>query len=172
MLADVVASIPGARSPIYKEHILLDAVTYPVKAHVDGFGSLLFEAGVGKADGRRVVDLDRGGWLGMSHFLEANAERDGVSSGKEGGADFRLCSGAHDILHDFGEDMDDSVGEGHGGLGGIRKLVAEEVDCGSAATGLRLGEVGSVAMDVKDHVGGYVAEGGRRMAGCVAEEVG
>ena len=68
--------------------------------------------------------------------------------------------------------MDDSVGEGHGGLGGIRKLVAEEVDCGSAATGLRLGEVGSVAMDVKDHVGGYVAEGGRWMAGCVAEEVG
>ena len=160
MLADVVGSIPRARSPIYKEHILLDAVTDPVKAHVNGFGSLLFEAGVSKADSRRVVDLDRGGWLGMSHFLEANAERDGVSSGKEGGANFRLCSGAHDILHDFGEDMDDSVGDGHGGLGGIRKLVAKEVECGSAATGQRLGEVGSVAMDVKEHVGGYVADGG------------
>ena len=141
MLTDVVASIPGARSPIYKEHILLDAVTYPVKAHVDSFGSLLFEAGVGKADGRRVVDLDRGGWLRMSHFLEANAEWDGIFSGEEGGANFRLCSGAHDIFHDFGENMNDSVGEGHGGFVGIGERVAEEVDCGGAAAGLRLGEV-------------------------------
>ena len=141
MFADVVTHISGARGPIYEEHILVDSVTDPVKTHVDGFGGFLFESRVGKADGRRVVDLDRGGWLGMSHFLEANAEWDGIFSGEEGGANFRLCSGAHDIFHDFGENMNDSVGEGHGGFIGIGERVAEEVDCGSAAMGLRLGEV-------------------------------
>ena len=65
MLADVVTPISGSRGPIYQEHILLDSITDPVKSHVDCFCSFLFEPRVGKADGRRVVDLDRGGWLGM-----------------------------------------------------------------------------------------------------------
>ena len=89
----------------------------------------------------------------MAHFLEADAERDGVFGGKEGGANFGLCSGAHDIFHDFGKDMNRSVGEGHGRLCGVGKSVAEEVDCGGAATGLCLGEIRCVAMDVEDHVG-------------------
>ena len=116
MFTEVVREISGSRAPVYKEHILIDTVTDPIKLHVDRFCSFLFEVGVCKADGRRIVDLDRGGWLCMSHFLEADAEGGGIFGGKEGGANFRLCSGAHYVLHYFVKNMDDSITEGNGRL--------------------------------------------------------
>ena len=101
MLTYVVRSVSVSRSPVDKKFILFDTVTYPIKSHVDSFCSFHFNAGVRKADGGGVVDLDGGGWLGMPHFFEAHTEGEGISCGEEGGADFRFCGGAHHVLHDF-----------------------------------------------------------------------
>ena len=108
----------------------------------------------------------------MAHFTEGDAKGKGVFCGKEGGSDFCLSRGAHHVLEYFTKNMDDSVAEGHGWVVGVREVVAEEKDASCAATSFRLREVGSVTVDVEDHVAWVVANGGDWMRGSVVEEVG
>jgi hypothetical protein len=71
MLGEVVSSVRAAFSPIDEKLSLSDAVSYPIKTHVHGFGPFLFDAVVGNAGGSAVVSLDRSGRLWMSEFDEA-----------------------------------------------------------------------------------------------------
>ena len=64
----------------------------------------------------------------MAHFAEGDTKGKGVLCGEEGGADFRLSRGAHHVLEYFAENMDDSVAEGHGRVGGVREVVSKEED--------------------------------------------
>jgi hypothetical protein len=74
----VVGSIELAFDPADLELMLSDTVTDPVKAHVDRFGSFLFDRVVGYARGGTIVGNGDSGGLLVAHFLEANAERSGI----------------------------------------------------------------------------------------------
>jgi hypothetical protein len=76
MFGKVVGSIGDTAAPVDNELALADAVTDPIKTHVHGFGSFLFDRVVGDAGGSAVVGDDQGSWLGMSKFFESDALRD------------------------------------------------------------------------------------------------
>ena len=51
----IVSSVCAAFAPVNDELSLSNSVSYPIKAHVDGFGSFLFHSVVGDADGGVVI---------------------------------------------------------------------------------------------------------------------
>ena len=72
--ANKISIVTIAWTPVDDELFLGDTIAYPIKTHVNGFGGFLFDVNVGKANSDSIVDLDRGGRLGMTHFSEGNAE--------------------------------------------------------------------------------------------------
>ena len=56
---------------------LFDAIAHPVKAHVHGFGSALFDGTVGDAGGAGIVGLDWSGCLWMAHVMKRGAKHGG-----------------------------------------------------------------------------------------------
>ena len=69
----IITKVEGTGSVVDEELLLAFAVLDPVEAHVDGFGSFLFDGFVGEPHRGSVVDLDRGGRLGMAHFVEGSS---------------------------------------------------------------------------------------------------
>ena len=55
------------------ELLLVDAVSKPVEAHVDCFGSVLSDSRVHDAVGSAVVCSNRGGRLWMIHFCQCGS---------------------------------------------------------------------------------------------------
>lgn len=62
--------------PVDLELFLRYAILDPIESHVHKFGPLLFDLFVGKFVGGGVVNLDRGGWLGMPRFFEGGVKQD------------------------------------------------------------------------------------------------
>jgi hypothetical protein len=56
--------------PIDEELVLADMVFDPLKLHVDGFRSFLFDCVVRKANCSGVVGLHGFGWLGVAKFVK------------------------------------------------------------------------------------------------------
>ena len=77
MLGKIIGTIGFAFIPENLELALADAITDPIKAHIDGFGSLLLDGVSCNATGSIVVGRHRSGWLGMAHFFKCNSERTG-----------------------------------------------------------------------------------------------
>lgn len=88
MFGEVVGEIGGAGLPMDMELVLADAVADPVKAHVNGFGSTLFDGVVEDASGARVVNLDRRGGLWPAEFSERGADGTSILGVVETCADF------------------------------------------------------------------------------------
>ena len=119
------------------EVALEDSVLNPVETHVHGFGHFLSDAFVGDANGGGIINLDRGGGLGMPHFNERGAYgNSGLAIEKEG-AIFRFSSGGHDIAQNFAEHMYKTIEEGRVVRKGERGRigVAEEVDSTGSTAG-------------------------------------
>ena len=57
MLGKVVRFVEAAALPIDMELALADTIANPVEAHIDSFGTLLFDSVVGDAGGSAVVSL-------------------------------------------------------------------------------------------------------------------
>ena len=68
-----VTEVCCSRGPEDMELFLVYSVLDPVESHVDGLGSDLFAGAVGNGNCGGVVNLDRCGWLCMSHFLECHS---------------------------------------------------------------------------------------------------
>jgi hypothetical protein len=66
MFRKVVGLVEAALFPKDNELALTDTVTNPVEAHVNGFGSFLFNRIVGNAGSGAVVGLDGSGRLSVS----------------------------------------------------------------------------------------------------------
>jgi hypothetical protein len=73
MLGEVIGSIVEAFASVNEELTIFDAIFYPVKAHVNGFGSTLFDIVVGDTGGNGIVGLDWGSRLWVAHFSEGSA---------------------------------------------------------------------------------------------------
>ena len=73
MFGEVVSFVGTALAPKYVELFLMHMTVDPIKAHVDGLGSLLFDSVIGNTSSRTVVSLDRHWRLRMSQFLKSGA---------------------------------------------------------------------------------------------------
>ena len=92
MLGKVISPIAAAAFPIDNKLSLADAVTDPIKAHVHGFGLLLFYTIVGNAGGSGVVGYHWCWWLWVAKFLESDAFGDGFLAVMEQAAEFSFGS--------------------------------------------------------------------------------
>ena len=70
MFCEVVCKIFTSRSPKDMKLVLVNAIAYPVEAHVNGFGALLFDVVVCNPCCGGVINLNWSGGLRMSHFFQ------------------------------------------------------------------------------------------------------
>ena len=82
----VVGKVGSAGHPVDEELSLSDSILDPIKAHINGFGSLLFDGLVGKTHGHGIVNLDWRGWLWVSQFNEGVADGGGFLAIEERGS--------------------------------------------------------------------------------------
>ena len=68
MLGEVISKVVGPSLPMDDKLVLGDAVADPIEAHVDSFGSALFDGVVGYALGTFIVGDDGSGRLRVAHF--------------------------------------------------------------------------------------------------------
>ena len=102
VLALVVGKIGGSRLPVHFELALFGSVLDPIEAHIDGFGSLLFDCVISDVRGSAVVGLDRGWWLIVAQFFETGSNKGaGFFSVVEQCAEFSFG----DAGNDFAEDL-------------------------------------------------------------------
>ncbi len=69
VLGEIIGMISVARPPKAVKLSLADAISDPIKAHVDGLGSFLFDHVIGNTTSHAVVSLERGGRLQMAKFI-------------------------------------------------------------------------------------------------------
>jgi hypothetical protein len=81
-----------------KELPLFDSVTYPVKVHVNGFGSILL-------NGFIFVGVA----ACVTHFYERSANWDGISDILEHGGKFDFGGGGHVIKYNTANGMDGAI---------------------------------------------------------------
>ena len=97
VFCEVITVVIFSRCPKHSELALADTVTNPVKAHVNCFGSFLFDCVVDDAFGTSVVGLDRSGGLFVAEELQCVADHAGILGVVEEGSDFCFGGRGHDI---------------------------------------------------------------------------
>ena len=164
MLGEVIDQVGFAGDPVIHELVLRLVISEPVESHVHGFCSLLFDDTVGDAIGSAVVGANRCGRLWMAEFNEGEVKSDGESGIEKEGCNFSLSSRGHDVLDGFGDVSNGAVDDQTVGVAG-------EDEAPRAALCFAGDEVGSVAVNRKDHVAGSLHFAGIWVAGTVVEEV-
>ena len=99
------------------------------------------------------------GRLGVAKFAEHCADGDGSLSIDICGVNFGFGVRSHDVGHDFGHGMNESIDPraSSGRLCRIRRTVSDKIMATGAAAGTGRGKVQGVAVDVYDHVTGGVS---------------
>ena len=107
----------------------------PIEAHVDGFGYSLFDHVIGKTFNGGVVDADWSRWLRVTELCEGSADRHGILTIMEGGANFGFSGGRHHVVEDLRDGMDRAVKRGvlERWLGRVSGFVAKEIVATNAA---------------------------------------
>jgi hypothetical protein len=78
VFAEIIGAVEAALLPIDVKVALADAVTNPVKSHVNCFRMFLFDGVVGNTGSSTVVSLNGSRRLRMSKFFKANTDRAGL----------------------------------------------------------------------------------------------
>ena len=73
MFGKIVGFVGTALAPKDVELFLMHMITAPIKTHVNGFGSLLFNSVIGDTSGCAIISLNRSGRLWMPQFLECGS---------------------------------------------------------------------------------------------------
>ena len=63
MFGKIVGFVGAALAPKNVELFLMHMITDPIKAHIDGLGSFLFDGVIGNTSGCAIISLNRGGRL-------------------------------------------------------------------------------------------------------------
>ncbi len=91
------------------ELTLSNAVSYPMKAHIDGFGTFVLDGVRGDADSTGIIAHEYGRRLMMSEVSKDGPKTGGVlCSGKQGGI-FSFTSASHDAGDDGREGVNCAV---------------------------------------------------------------
>ena len=99
---EVVGEVDYPGSPVYVKLLLLYSILEPIVAHVDTFGSVLFDGAVDDSIGGGIVCFHTCGWLRMAHFVEADSHWERSSGIHKKGCDFGFCDGRANIFDGFG----------------------------------------------------------------------
>ena len=92
MLREIISFVEATAFPVDVKLALSDAVSNPVKAHVDSFGSFLFDGVIGSTGGSAVVSLNGSGRLRMTEFFKANTDRTRLFAVEVDGSKFSFGS--------------------------------------------------------------------------------
>ena len=104
----------------------------------------------------------------MAKFSKSGAQRESFLSVNIRSSNLSFCSGPHHVFQDFSNDVDGSIGFGDCR---VEAGVGKEVMATNAATGFGGGEIGSIAVDMENHVTGVKPDNSARESGNVVEEV-
>jgi hypothetical protein len=172
----VVGKVFVAFAPVDKEVALADAVSNPIEPHVHGLGAALFDGVVADACCTCVVGLDGSCWLGVSHVLEDGSEHCGFLAIVKEGGEFNFGGGGEDREEDGGENVNGAIvwwwgRVGRWCFGWVGETRAHVEVAASSGACVFLGEIGGVAVDMKNHVAGMKSKGGVGMGGGVVEEL-
>ena len=151
VLGEVVTEVSADGFPINEKLALPGAVLDPIEAHVGGFRNFLFDRTVGEAFSGGVVDADWIHWVRVPEFCGGSADRNGLLTIMESGADFGFSGGRHHIVENFGDGVDRAVERGVGDWWIVRisGLVAKEVLATYTAASSGFGKVGCVTVEVQ-----------------------
>ena len=127
VLDEVVTEVSAAGFPINEKLALPSAVLDPIEAHVDEFGSFLFDCSVGEAFRGRVVNADLSRWFWVPEVLESSAHQNGLLAIVKGGTNFGFSGGRHHVVDDLRYNMDRASDRGvsERWLGRVSVLVAK-----------------------------------------------
>ena len=92
MFAEIIGAVEAALAPVDMKLALANAITNPVKAHVNCFRPFLFDGVVGNTGGSAVVSLNGSGRLRMTEFFKANTDRTRLFAVEVDGSKFSLSS--------------------------------------------------------------------------------
>lgn len=93
VLGEVIGEIVFAFGPIDKKMALADAITDPIKTHVDGLGATLFDGVIGNAGSTSIVSVNTCGILRVSKFGQSDAKGSAILQVVEKRAKFSFSSG-------------------------------------------------------------------------------
>ena len=116
MFGEVVSQIVLTFFPKYFKLVLANTVSYPIEAHVNGFGAFLFDCVIYNAIGCSIVSLDWGGRLGVTEKFECCAQGTGILSIVKESANFGFCGRRHDIVHNSADDVNGTIEHGRRGV--------------------------------------------------------
>jgi hypothetical protein len=77
MIHMTVSKVYRAGLSVDEELALPDMILDPIKMHIHGFGSFLFDHVIGESCGSGIIGLHWCWWLRMANFIEGDAERNG-----------------------------------------------------------------------------------------------
>ena len=97
MLGEVVSKIVGPGLPVDKKLALSDAVADPVEAHVNCFGSSLFDSVIDDAFSSGIVSFDGSGWLRPAHLFQGGSKGSALLGILEQGTNFGFSGGGQDL---------------------------------------------------------------------------
>ncbi len=120
----------------------------------------MFDGVVDNADCHSVIDVNGSWWLGMSEFFEAYLHDFGLLCIEKEGTKFGFCCGGSDKLEDCAGDVDSAVDEDRVA---VMWNAAEKEIAPSVTLCLRGTKIGSIGMDIEDHVGHAESNFGIRM---------
>ena len=104
VFGEAIGMIGVTGGPVDVEVALADAVVDPAEAHVDGFGSFLFDGVVGDAVGSAVVCGDDSWGLWPAHFLQGSAQCCGFLAVAKQATAFGFGGAGDDILQCLADD--------------------------------------------------------------------
>jgi hypothetical protein len=120
----------------------------------------VFDGVVENADCRSIINVNGSWWLGMSEFFEACPHDFGLLCIEKEGTEFGFrCRGSNE-LEDCAGDVDSAVDEDRVAV--TWNAAVEEI-APSATSCLQGAKIGSIGMDVEDHVGRAESNFGIRM---------
>ena len=174
MFGEVVSAILSAFFPQCMKLSLSDAIAHPVKTHIDGFGSALFDSVVGDACSGSVVGSDWSWWLGMAEFFKAGANGASIFTIKKSGTEFGFSGAGDDLAHNVAKNVNGTIGTRAWSVAGRFAVgeFSEAEETGCARAGLGFGEAGRVAVDGKTHAAAAVSEDCIGMGGGAVKESG
>ena len=162
MFSKIVCNILPSWCPVDPKLALVDSIADPIETHVYRFRSDLFDGPIHNATCSSVVSFDWCCWLWVAHLCECLTQDGALFGVEEEGANFSFGGGGHDAAEYFRKAEDGSVKDRW-----FPRQVSKIVMTTGTAAGFRFGEVGSIAVDVEDHVAGIVAELGVWVRGTV-----
>ena len=95
MIGHVITQVMCSRFPVNDELLLIYYVTYPIKPHVQIFGTIMFYVSVCYVLGSGVFKVHCGGRLGVIHVFKSGSYWNGFLTVEEEGTHLGFFCGCH-----------------------------------------------------------------------------